>query len=253
MSPILDALKTEHTKHAFRAARLRPSQKLARRHTGHHRMPVLDSAGGWLELDRYRGPEIPLSEWEDLAYVTYETDPFTYFAPITSATGAIELTAFGEYGKCDLDGVWTENADRCPTIVAWLQSIGARFGRVQLLRMKPNTLKQCRWGLHLDNNNAGNPESNGWAVRLWLELTDDSSSRLVVRQEEFDRKSEVLIPLPRGKQLVVDSQALYHGGHHEGDDLRYALIATVESGPALESWLRAHSAGTAEQRTRIAA
>ena len=56
-----------------------------------------------------------------------------------------------------------------------------RFGRVQLLRMSPNTMRECRWGLHLDNNNQGNPESNGWIVRIWLELTSDPSSALVVR------------------------------------------------------------------------
>lgn len=237
MPAILDAIKTEHTKHAFRVARLRPSQKLPRRKTAHRRMPMLVDAGGWLELGCHQGPQIPRHEWEELTYITYPTDPFTYFAPITSATGAMELSAFGKYGKCDLDGHWTDNAQLCPTIVAWLQSIGARFGRVQLLRMKPNTLKQCRWGLHLDNNNAGNPESNGWAVRLWLELTHDSSSRLVVRQEEFDRQSEVQIPLPRYKQVVVDSQALYHGGYHSGNQPRYALITTVESGRALERWI----------------
>jgi hypothetical protein len=45
-------------------------------------------------------------------------------------------------------------------------TVGARFGRVQLLRAPPNTLRECRWGLHLDNNNQGNPESSGWIVRV---------------------------------------------------------------------------------------
>jgi hypothetical protein len=200
-------------------------------------MPVLMEAGGWLDLGQYRGPEIPSVEWESLTYTTYATDPHTFFAPITSASGKIELTPAGRYGKNDLEAEWTDNAKKCPTIVKWLESIGARFGRVQLLRMAPNTLRECRWGLHLDNNNNANPESNGWAVRVWLELTDDDSSCLVVRQEEFDVSSEVQIPLPKYKQIVVDSQWLYHGGHHKGPDLRYALIATVESGPELERWI----------------
>jgi hypothetical protein len=237
MSQLSQALKNEHTKRLMRVTGLRPPQQLPRGDTPHYRMPKLEANGGWLELGHYSGPEIPPSEWESLTYATYASDPFTYFAPITSATGKLEMKPFGDYGKCDLDGEWTPNAEKCPTIVSWLQSIGARFGRVQLLRMSPNTLKECRWGLHLDNNNQGNLESNGWAVRIWLELTHDDSSRLVLRQEEFDRQSEVHVPLPRGKQVVVDSQRLYHGGYHHGTATRYALISTFESSPALERWI----------------
>ena len=200
-------------------------------------MPILEQAGGWMRLDKYKGPEIPASEWEDLTYTTYSSDPTTYFAPITSATGEIELKGFWEYGKADLDGVWTPNAEKCPSIVKWVESIGARFGRVQLLRMSANTMRECRWGLHLDNNNQGNPENQGWVVRVWLELTDDPSSALVVRPTEFDRKGEVKIALPKYQQAVVDSEFLWHGGHHTSDHVRYAVIASVESGPALERWI----------------
>jgi hypothetical protein len=82
----------------------------------------------------------------------------------------MELKGFWEYGKADLEGVWTENAGKCPALVNWIESMRVRFGCVQLLRMSPNTLRECRWGLHLDNNNQGNPESNGWFVRVWMEL-----------------------------------------------------------------------------------
>lgn len=237
MSALAETFRNEHTKRLLRATGLRAAQQIPRTETGHYRMPILVEAGGWLDLGLYRGPEIPSSEWESLTYTTYATDTSTYFAPITSASGKIELTGAGEYGKNDLEAEWTENAHKCPTIVKWLESLGARFGRVQLLRMTPNTLRECRWGLHLDNNNNGNPESNGWAVRVWLELTQDDSSRLVVRTGEFDRASEVQIPLPRYQQIVVDSQWLYHGGYHSGEHTRYALIATVESGPELEHWI----------------
>jgi hypothetical protein len=79
----------------------------------------------------------------------YSSDPTTFFAPITSATDEIELKGFWEYGKADLDGMWTPNAETCPSIVKWVESIGARFGRVQLLRMKANTFASaagaCTW------------------------------------------------------------------------------------------------------------
>ena len=201
-------------------------------------MPKLVAAGGYLPLKKYDGPEIPAHEGEDLTYTTYATDARTTFAPITSCTGELELKGFEAYGKPDLDGVWTENAKKCPTIVSWVESIGARFGRVQLLKMQPNTLRECRWGLHLDNNNAvNNPDENGWVVRLWLELTDDESSSLVVRGSQFDKRTEHNIRLPRYQQAVVDSELLYHGGYHQGPGIRYAVIVSLESGPALEKWI----------------
>jgi hypothetical protein len=237
MSTITDAMKNEFTKRMLRTTGVRPPQQMPRRDTPHYRMPKLEAGGGWLALAPYSGPEIPPEEYESLEYTTYPTDPHTFFAPITSATGKIELGAFGQYGKCDLDREWTPNAEKCPTLIKWLESVGARFGKVQLLRMTPNTLRECRWGMHLDNNNNLNPETNGWAVRVWHELTDDKSSRLVVRQEEFDRASEAQIPLPQHAQVVVDSQRLYHGGYHHGTHTRYAMISTFESGPDLERWI----------------
>jgi hypothetical protein len=237
MSTITDAMKNEYLKRFLRTTGIRPPQQMPRRGTPHYRMPKLEANGGWLALEPYRGPEIPREEYESLTYTNYPSDPSTFFAPITSASGQIELGAFGKYGKSDLDREWTPNAEKCPTVIKWLESVGTRFGKVQLLRMTPNTLRECRWGLHLDHNNQNNPESNGWAVRVWLELTDDNSSRLVVRNEEFDKASEVRIPLPLHAQLVVDSQWLYHGGYHHGPGTRYAVIATFESGSELERWI----------------
>ena len=58
----------------------------------------------------------------------------------------MQLKGFWEHGKAGLEGVWTENAKKCPALVGWIESMGARFGRVQLLRMASNTLRECRWG-----------------------------------------------------------------------------------------------------------
>jgi hypothetical protein len=245
MSSVTSLLKNEYTKRILYATGVRKPSLKARK-TAHYHMPVLEEAGGWLSLDKYKGPEIPKNEWEDLTYTTYGSDPNTFFAPITSATGALELKGFWEHGKPDLDGVWTENAEKCPTLVKWVESIGARYGRVQLLRMQKNTMRECRWGLHLDNNNQLNPETNGWVVRIWMELTDDPSSALVVRQEQFDRDSEVRIPLPKYQQAVVDSEWLWHGGQHSGDHMRYAVIVSCESGPAVEQWIASQRTGSAQ-------
>ena len=73
---------------------------------------------------------------------------------------------------------------------------------------------------------------------MWHELTDDSTSTLLVRQGEFNRGSERRIRLPRGRQLVADSERLWHSGFHVGTRPRYALIASVESSPALNDWMQ---------------
>ncbi|MEV6588174.1 hypothetical protein [Streptomyces acidicola] len=236
MAITTSALKNEYTKRAMHLLGIRKTAPIPKE-TPHYRMPALQAGGGHLVLRKYSGPEIPSAEWESLEYTTYATDPHTFFAPITSPTGRIELVGACEAGKKDLDCTWTPNAQRCPTIVAWLESIGARFGRVQLLRMAPNTLRECRWGLHLDVNNAANPESSGWIVRVWLELTDDHSGALLVRPKAFARSTETSIRLPKYQQAVVDSEKLWHGGHHKGPGIRYALIASFESSPELERWI----------------
>jgi hypothetical protein len=236
---IPDLLKNEYAKQALRLTGVRKAPFTAPARTSHYRCPLVESGEGHVVLRRYGGPEIPAPEWESLEYTTYKSDPFTYFAPITSPTGKIEMIGAKEAGKEELECVRTPNADKCPTIMQWLNSINARYGRVQLLRMKPNTLRECRWGLHRDNNNLVSPASNGWIVRVWLELTDDSTSSLLVRQGEFDRRSEVQVKLPRGQQVVVDSERLWHGGFHSGTGTRYALIASVESSPALNDWIAA--------------
>jgi len=58
---LISALKNEHTQRILRATRIRPSA-VWRGATPHCRMPVLQSAGGYLVLGRYRGPEIPARE-----------------------------------------------------------------------------------------------------------------------------------------------------------------------------------------------
>src|SRR5437660_6960954 len=98
MQTLMSALKSEHTKRILRATGIRPAA-VRRGRTPHYRMPVLQAVGGWLVLGKYRGPEIPRNEWEDLTYTTYATDPATFFAPVTSATGKIELKGFWEYGQ----------------------------------------------------------------------------------------------------------------------------------------------------------
>lgn len=237
MQALDTVLKNEYTKRVYAKLGLRKPYGNPQP-TGHYRMPDLEEAGGYRMLKPYDGPEIPASEWTGLEYVTYPTDPTTFFAPLTSATGDNVLRGFWDDGKPDLDGIWTSNAEKAPTLKRYVEEIGVRYGRVQLIRQEPNTWREVHWGLHLDDNNRLNPESNGWVVRLWLELTDDPGSALVLRSREFDRQSEVRVPLAARTQAVVDSERLFHGGYHRGPETRYALITSLESTPALQEWMR---------------
>lgn len=100
-------------------------------------------------------------------------------------------------------------------------------------------MRETRWGLHCDDNNPLKPETNGWVVRLWSQLTDNPSSVLVLRSRESDRRAEVQIPLPRGAQIVVDSERLFHGVHNAGSTTRYAMITSFESTEAMDRWIQA--------------
>jgi len=234
---ILDPLlKNELAKRAYVAVGLRKPY-VRQEKTKHYRMPVLEHAGGWLQLRDYDGPPIPSEEWTSLDYVTYPTDPTTFFAPLTSATGETVLRGFWEDGKPDLDGIWTSNAEKAPNLRRYVESVEERFGRVQLIRQEQNSMREARWGLHLDDNNRLNPETGGWIVRVWLELTDDPASTLIVRSDQLDRGTEHQITLPRNRQAIVDSEYLFHGGHHAGPGTRYGLITSFESTLHLQDWI----------------
>jgi len=209
--------------------------------TPHYRCPSVEEKG-YVILNKYTGPEIDPKEWEDLEYITYPTDPNTFFAPLTSATGKTEMRGFWDYGKPDKNGVWTDNTRKAPLLTEWVKSTGANMGRVQLIRMEPNSLREARWGLHLDDNNRLNPDDEGWIVRMWIELTDDPDSRMVLRDKELDASTETLIPLPKYSQMIIDSEYMFHGVWHAGSKTRYGLIVSLESTPELEKWIAKNTA-----------
>lgn len=213
---------------------------VAQRHTPHYRMKAIEDNGGVVVLKPYNGPMIDPTEWESLTYTTYYTDPKTFFAPIASATGEAKMEGFWKYGKPDKYGQWTPNAKVAKSIVKWVESLGVPYGRVQLIRKDPNSRRETYWNLHLDDNNRLNPEGEGWVVRLWLELTDSPDSYMILRESEFDKKSELRIPLHKGAQMIIDSENLFHSVHHDNkkhDHVRYGVIVSLESCPALEAWI----------------
>ena len=192
---------------------------------------------GFVSLRPYDGPEIDAREWQDAEYVTWKSSGAEVFAPIASALGEMENAGFWDHGKPDKDGIWTANAPRCPGLVRWTEEVGARYGRVRIIKLAPQTYDRGVQLLHLDDNNRLNPEGEGWVVRAWLELTDNPGSYMIVRDDKNDPSSETRIELRKGAQYVVDSERLYHAVTHEGPHTRYAVIASFESGPQLEDWI----------------
>jgi hypothetical protein len=193
-------------------------------------------ATGYVQL-RKVDPPIPEAEYMSLEYMDWKSGGDTNFAPIASALGELECAGFWDHGKPDKDGVWTSNAAICPTIVAWVERVGANFGRVRTIKLEPQDYETALKRGHLDDNNRLNPDGEGWVVRSWVELTDNPDSFMILREDKDDPSTESHIPLPRGAQFVVDTERMWHVVCHTGTEPRYALIASFESGADLERWI----------------
>ena len=198
---------------------------------------------GFVVLRKF-GKPVPPEEYVSMEYVDWKSGGDTNFAPITSAFGEMECHGFWDHGKADKDGMWTDNASACPTLVEWTERVGARYGRVRTIKLNPNTEDEAMRNMHPDDNNRLNPDGEGWVVRAWLQLTDNPDSYMILREDKDDPSSESRIPLPAGAQFVVDSERLWHAVWHPGPEPRYALIVSFESGPALERWIQSEHAET---------
>ncbi|MDJ0770586.1 MAG: hypothetical protein QNJ12_17465 [Ilumatobacter sp.] len=215
--------------------------------TDHYRMPVLDETGV-VELTPMP-TEVPAAEWESLEYMDWKSGGDTNFAPIASADGELDCRGFWDKGKTDKDALWTSNAEIAPTLREYVDSVGANFGRVRIIKLEPQDRDAAMTSIHRDDNNRFNPDGEGWVVRSWVELTDNPDSYMLLMDNDADGlpdpSTERRVPLPRGARFVVDTQRLWHVVVHNGTAPRYALITSFESGPALETWIDAQRAPVA--------
>ena len=205
---------------------------------GHTRMQILEETG-YVVLDSYGDPIDP-AEWQTLEYVDWKSSGDTRFAPLKSAYGEIECNAFWhqDVPKPDKDGVDVpENAEKAPTLMKRVAEVGARVGRLRIIELQPNSYADALYNSHLDDNNRINPENEGWVVRCFMQLTDNPDTFMVLREDIDDPSTETRIALPAGAQLVVDSERMWHSVWHQGDEPRYCLITSFESGPELEDWI----------------
>jgi len=226
---------------------------------------------GYVVLDRYQ-QELDPKEWLDIEYVDWKSSGDTRFAPLASKGGEIECNGFwhGNPPRTDKDGVWIDaQTEKAPRLTARAQEPGANVGRCRVIELQPNTYADCLYNLHQDDNNRLNPDGTGWVVRGFFNLTDDTDSYFVLRDNRTDPDVEYRIALPAGAQLIIDTQRLWHAATHNGTDPRYCLITSWESGPELDAYIAKYNgvarvpnvevpqeildAGQAEQARRIAA
>jgi len=212
--------------------------------TSHRRLAALAERGYVVLADQ--DPPVPDEEFLSLEYMDWKSGGDTNFAPIATADGQLECRGFWKEGdeRPDKGGRWTTNAARCPTLVRHVESVGADFGRVRVIRLEPQDYEQSLRSLHRDDNNRFNPTGAGWVVRQWIELTQNPGAFMILMEQGPDglpdQSTEVHVPLHRGARFVVDTQRLWHVVCNPSDSTRYALITSFESGPALDAWIHAN-------------
>ena len=211
-------------------------------HSPHRRMQVLAETGvvALADFDE----EIPSAEWLSLEYMDWKSGGDTNFAPLASADGELDCRGFWDKGKTDKGALWTSNSTISPTLRAYVDNVGANFGRVRVIKLEPQTRDEAIRSIHRDDNNRFNPDDEGWVVRSWLELTDNPDSYMLLMDNGPDGlpdpATEIRVPLHRGSRFVVDTQRLWHVVVHPGDAPRYALITSFETGDTLERWVDAN-------------
>jgi hypothetical protein len=202
---------------------------------------------GFVILDRYDQAADP-DEWRDLRFVEWKSSGDTRFAPLASAEGDIEVDGFWNHTppRTDKDGVWIDSqVAKAPRLTARAKEPGANVGRCRVIELQPNEYADALYNLHQDDNNRLNPDGSGWIVRAFFNLTDDSESCLILREDRFNPAGEIRIPLPAGAQVIVDTQRFWHAVWQKGPDPRFCLITSWESGPELDAYIAKHHGSSA--------
>jgi len=210
----------------------------------HRKLKILKKAG-YVVLRDYNGPAVPADEWESLQYMDWKSGGDTNFAPLASATGALDCRGFWDHGKPDKGGVWTANRDIAPSLARYVENVGGDFGRVRVIKLNPSSEQEALRCLHLDDNNRLNPDGAGWVVRSWLELADiPDQTVFILREKKDDPATETRIRLHPGMQVVIDTERLWHVVWHPGPQPRYALITSWESSPVIDNWITGQTEST---------
>ena len=171
-------------------------------HSPHRRMPVLDETGV-VALADFDG-DIPPDEYLSLEYMDWKSGGDTNFAPIATADGELDCRGFWNKGNERRTRTRSSPATRrsCPTHQAYVENVGANFGRVRTIKLEPQDHATAIRNFHRDDNNRFNPDDEGWVVRSWLELTDNPDSYMLLMESGPDGlpdpATEIRVPLHRG-------------------------------------------------------
>src|SRR5882724_7990360 len=105
--------------------------------TPHPRLEAL-AEHGYVALRDFPS-EIPETEYRSIEYMDWKSGGDTNFAPLATADGELDCRGFWKPGqeRPDKGGRLTSNASRCPTLVREVESVGAHFGRVRVIRLEP--------------------------------------------------------------------------------------------------------------------
>ncbi|MGZ4702995.1 MAG: hypothetical protein ACXV98_17445, partial [Ilumatobacteraceae bacterium] len=125
-------------------------------HTAHHRLPLLADTGFVALSDA--AFDVPSDEWLGLEYMDWKSGGDTNFAPLASADGELDCRGFWDKGKTDKGALWTSNAGISPTLKSYVDSVGANFGRVRVIKLEPQDRDVAMRSIHRDDNNRFNPE-----------------------------------------------------------------------------------------------
>src|SRR5690606_39786684 len=83
-----------------------------------------------------------------------------------SADGELDCRGFWDKGKPDKDALWTSNAELAPTLRNYVDSVGANFGRVRIIKLEPQDRDTARSG----ERGAGRERGDGWAGTEWRDM-----------------------------------------------------------------------------------
>ena len=82
---------------------------------------------------------MPPEQYLALEYMEWKSGGDTNFAPIASADGELDCRGFWDKGKTDKDAIWTSNAEIVPAVRDYVESVGANFGRVRIIKLEPQS------------------------------------------------------------------------------------------------------------------
>ena len=132
--------------------------------------------------------------------------------------------------------------------------MGADFGRVRVIKLEPQDHDTAFRSFHRDDNNRFNPDTDGWVVRSWIELTDFPESYMLLMDTGPDGlpdpATEVRLPLRRGARFVLDTQRLWHVAVHNGNAPRSRADLQLRERPRGRALDRVAVVGATRARLR---